>query len=283
VAKRSRSRRHAAAAPPTPSAPPAPPGGRRVTITLSLTFALGAGAALLVPATGAALLGLLVVLGGTLGGLRLAPVLGLPRGAAAALAAGVGFALILVYGAVAGLPAGLAVPALAVTALAGLLVVDVVAVTPAPAASRGARLANALGRGPALRAAATLALGALAARAGWVALRTEHDAALAVALLAVVAGVLPWRAPAPRGTLLAALLLGLVPAMVALGVGTDYGLWPPITATLTVVLGGSPPRPLPLALASLVAAALAGVLTIVQAAPPAEPAGIPPAADPVAR
>jgi hypothetical protein len=265
VAKRSRKRPSAAAAPPTPAAPAATPGARRTTITLSLVFGIGALAALLLAsARGTTLLCLLVLLGAALGGMRAGRAIGLPRGLAAALAAGAGFALLLAVGALlpTGLQEGLAVPGLVVAALAALLVVDVVGVTPGPAPPRAARLGVALGRGRTLAVVATVALAALAARACWVALGTEHDAAFGVALLALVAVGLLWRASGPRALLLATLLCGLIPAVVALGVGTACGLWPPITRTLAVILGGAPARPLLLALCSLAAAALAAALAV---------------------
>jgi len=262
VARRSRARKSAAASP-AAAATAAPPGARRFTITLGITFGLAVVAALLVPTTGATLLWLVVVFAATLGGARAGRTLGLPAGVAAAPAAGVAFALILAGGATrgAGPPPGLAVPALVVTALHALLVVDVVAATPRRSAPGGDRLAAALQRGPALRVVATVALGGLAARAFMVACGTEHDTAAAIALLALLAAYRLWRAPAPAGTLLAALLFGLVPGMLALGVGTDYGLWPPITAPLATALCGDPPGPLLGGVASLMAAALCWALT----------------------
>jgi hypothetical protein len=268
VAKRARARKSAAS--PAGVAPAvARPGARRLAITLGVTFGLGALAALVVPATGATLLWLLVVLAAALAGVRAGRACGLPAGVAATLAAGVTFALILACGAACGpeLPPGLALPALAVTALGALLVVDIVAVTPGVPAARGERLLAALRRGPLLRVVTTVALGGLAVRGVMVALSTEHNPAFAVSLLAIVAAVELWRQPSPGGTLLAALLLGLQPAVLALGVGTNFGLWSPVTRTLAVVVSGDPPRRLLLVAASVIAAALGGALALLGAAP----------------
>ena len=265
MAKRSRARKSAAAssAAAAAAATAPPPGARRFTITLAITFGLGAVAALLVPTTGATLLWLVVVFAATLGGARAGRTLGLPAGVAAAPAAGVAFALILAVGATrgAGPPPGLAVPALVVTALHALLVVDVVAATPRRSTPGGDRVAAALQRGPALRVIATVALGGLAVRGFMVAFGTEHDTAAVIALLAVLAAYRLWRAPAPAGTLLATLLFGLTPGMLALGVGTDHGLWAPITAPLAAAVCGDPPGPVLGGVASLVAAALCWALT----------------------
>lgn len=273
MAKRSRARKAAAApAVAAAAAAPARPGARRLTVTLGVTFGLAAALALLAPHTGATLLGLALVLAAALGGARAGRALGVAPGVLAPLGGGAAFALLLAVGAARGpgLPPGLTLPGLAVTALGALLVVDVCAATAAARTPAGDRLGAALHRGVALRVAVTAVLGALAARGLWVAATTEHDPAWAVALLAGVAALRLWRAPGPAGTLLATLLCGLAPVALALGVGTDYGLWTPVTRPLAVICGGAEARPLLLAAAGLLGAGLAGALAL--SPPAAEPA-----------
>jgi hypothetical protein len=209
---------------------------------------------------------------------------GLPESVLASPAAALGLAVVALVREALGAPPfqAAALPSVLVFLQSGLAIWDAIVGENRRLTARLRRGAAVLDRHQLGRVLVTAALAFVAVRSLSVALVMHLEGASVSAGLATVALLLLWRRPRPEGTLLSAVLLAAIPGSLALGMGTDHGLWAPLTRTVSACFGLEQPRTSHFALTVAVSGGLSVVNALIGRSSEDAPGGSAAAEDPEA-